>query len=232
MSTAIEKAVTPTKGHKGAGMEGPIAAWYARLTAKDTDRWQNLARRLAEHIGADSRVLEIAPGPGYLAIEIARRTGCRMVGLDISRTMVRIARQNADKAGVPVAFEQGDAASLPFGAGEFGFILCTAAFKNFTQPLAALNEMYRVLKVGGTALVIDLRKDFSPQATNDYVRDKGLISGAIIRLIFNTMLKKRAYMPESISQLASRSQFERGEVRLEPLAFELWLRKQETARVR
>ena len=100
------------RGHKGVGMEGFIASWYARQTAKDMDRFKSLARRLAPQIGRDSRVLEIAPGPGYLAIELARLTRCRMIGVDISRTFVRIASENAEKAGVDIAFDEGDAADL------------------------------------------------------------------------------------------------------------------------
>ena len=85
--------------------------------------------------------------------------------------------------------------------------------------------MHRVLKPGGTALIIDLRKDFAPEAVNDYVKDRGMITAAMIKLTFNTMLKKRAYTKESIAELVSQSQFRQGDIRLDPLGFELWLRK-------
>ena len=172
-----------------------------------------------------AHVLEIAPGPGYLAIELAKLSGCRMQGLDISRSFVRIATDNARKAGVHADFEQGDAADLPFPADQFDFIVCRAAFKNFARPLQALDEMQRVLKGGGVALVIDLRKDFSAQALNDYVRGRGAISAAIIKLIFHTMLKKRAYTKDGIASLVAQSQFRQGDIRLEPIGFELWLHK-------
>ena len=213
------------KAQKGAGMEGFVAGWYARQTAKDLDEFRATARRVAPHIGAGARVLEVAPGPGYLAIELVKLTGCRLVGLDASRTFVRLAAENARKAGLRIDFEEGDAADLPFPADQFDFIVCRAAFKNFARPLEALNEMYRVLKTGGVALIIDLRKDFSPQAINDYVRGRGLINGAIIKFTFNTMLKTRAYTQQSIAELVSRSRFRQGDVRLDPIGFELWLRK-------
>jgi hypothetical protein len=85
--------------------------------------------------------------------------------------------------------------------------------------------MYRVLKPGGTALIVDLRKDFSPRDLNDYLRGKGAINGAVIKLIFNTMLKNRAYTREAITQLASQSRFGGSELKLDAIAFELWLRK-------
>ncbi len=206
-------------------MEGFIATWYARQTAKDMDEFKNAARRLAPYIGQRSRVLEIAPGPGYLAIELVKLTGCRLVGLDISRTFVRIANDNARHAGVDIAFEQGDAADMPLPADGFDFVVCRAAFKNFARPLAALNEMHRVLKGGGTAVVMDLRKDFSQRDVDEYVRDKGVINGALIKLTFNTMLKKRAYTREAITKLVSQSRFGHGELRLDSIGFELWLRK-------
>jgi ubiquinone/menaquinone biosynthesis C-methylase UbiE len=218
-------ATARPKAHKGVGMEGFIAAWYARQTAKDIDEFKGIARRIAAHIGPGARVLEIAPGPGYLAIELVRLTGCRLVGVDISHTFVRIAGENARKAGLRIDFEQGDAADLPFPAEQFDFIVCRAAFKNFARPLAALDEMYRVLNDGGIALIIDLRKDFSPEAVNDYVRDKGMISGAFIKLTFNTMLKKRAYTKESMADLVARSRFRQGDIRLDPMGFDVWLRK-------
>ena len=215
----------PAKGHKGVGMEGFIATWYARQTAKDMDRFTSTAHRLASQIKRGDRVLEIAPGPGYLAIELAKLTGCRMVGVDLSRTFVRMARDNARKAGVGIAFDEGDAADLPLPGDGFDFTVCCAAFKNFARPLDALNEMYRVLKPGGTALIIDLRKDFSPQEVNDYVRGKGVLNGALIKFTFNTMLKKRAYTQEALARLVAQSRFGYGDVRLDALAFELWLRK-------
>jgi ubiquinone/menaquinone biosynthesis C-methylase UbiE len=215
----------PKKAHKGLAMEGFIATWYARQTLNEMEELKTTARRIAPYIGDHARVLEIAPGPGYLAIEIAKLTGCRMVGLDASRTFVRIAGENARKAGVHIDFEHGDAADLPFPGDRFDFVVCRAAFKNFARPLQALDEMHRVLKPGGVALVIDLRKDFSREAVNDHVRGRGPIAAAMIKLTFNTMLKKRAYTKESAGDLVAQSQFRHGDVRLDPMAFELWLRK-------
>jgi ubiquinone/menaquinone biosynthesis C-methylase UbiE len=231
MQGTTRSAVPPKsykdKPFKGVGMEGFIAEWYARQTANDIDEFKRLARDLSSKVKAGDRVLEIAPGPGYLAIELAKLTGCRMIGLDISHTFVRIADENAAKATVDVCFEQGDAADLPYPASVMDFIVCRAAFKNFTRPLAALDEMHRVLKPGGTALVIDLRKDFSAQEVSDYVKGRSVVNAALTKFIFNTLLKKRAYTQEGITQLASQSAFRGGDLRLNAIGFELWLRKQQ-----
>jgi ubiquinone/menaquinone biosynthesis C-methylase UbiE len=224
MQGAKTGAVT-LKGHKGIGMEGFIATWYARQTAKDIDEFKSTAQRFAAYIKPGDRVLEIAPGPGYLAIELQKLTRCRMIGVDISNSFVRIATENAEKAGVDICFDHGDAADLQLPANVFDFALCRAAFKNFTRPLAAIDEMHRVLKPGGTAVIMDLRKDFLPREVDDYVRDKDKVSAVLIKVIFHTMLKRRAYTREGIERLASQSQFQQGEVRLVPLGFELWLHK-------
>lgn len=227
MITQTENRTVAPKGYKGLGMEGVVAQWYARQTAKDLDDFKSTARRLASHIKPGACVLEIAPGPGYLAIEIAKLVRCRMVGADISRTFVRIANENAEKAGLDIAFEEGDAADLPYPANAFDFIFCRAAFKNFSRPLAALNEIYRVLKPGCDALIIDLRKDFSAQDLGTYLEGKGAVNAALIKLIFNTMLKKRAYTLEGIAQLAAQSDFRQSDLRMDTIGFELWLHKPE-----
>jgi len=225
MTSQTTNALAQPKGYKGIGMEGFIASWYARQTAKDAAEFKSTARRLASHIKPGACVLEIAPGPGYLAIEVAKLTGCRMVGVDISRSFIRIANENARKAGIDIAFDEGDAADLPLPANGFDFIFCRAAFKNFSRPLDALNEIYRVLKPGCSAVIIDLRKDFSAQEVNDYVRGKGVVNAVLIKFTFNTLLKKRAYTREAIAQLAAQSQFRQGDVRLNAMGFELWLQK-------
>jgi ubiquinone/menaquinone biosynthesis C-methylase UbiE len=230
MLEETKHAASPSKAYKGVGMEGFIANWYARQTLKDIDEFKSTAQRLAPQIKSGARVLEIAPGPGYLAIELARLTRCRMIGLDVSQTFVAIATANAEKAGVDVCFDQGDAADLPYPGGVFDFIVCRAAFKNFSQRLAALDEIYRVLKPGGVALIIDLRKDFSPSEIDDYVRGRGMINAALIKLTFNTILKRRAYTQEGIAQLVSQSQFRHGDLQLGCIGFELWLRKPESER--
>jgi len=219
------------KAHKGLGMEGVIASWYAWQAAGDSDEFERTARRIAAHLSSDAHILEVAPGPGYLAIALAKLTGCQVTGIDISRSFVRMARDNSRKAGVNITVQRGDAAALPFTDGQFDFVVCRAAFKSFTRPLVALDEMYRVLKPGGTALIIDLRKDYSSQAMNDHVRGKSAFSAIIIKLTCNTTLRKRAYSTETLTQLVSQSQFRQGEFRPQPFWFELWLRKRENGGV-
>src|SRR5262245_32149940 len=146
------------KGYKGLGMEGAIATWYTKNTGRDLTRFKETARLVTERARPGSQVLEVASGPGYFAIEMAKRD-YRVTTLDVSQSFVRIARQNAAAAGVAVDVRQGNASNMPFDDATFDYIVCMAAFKNFSDPVGALNEMYRVVRPGGEASIIDLRKD-------------------------------------------------------------------------
>jgi ubiquinone/menaquinone biosynthesis C-methylase UbiE len=147
------------KPYKGIAMEGMIATWYAKNTGKAIAEYRNLAKRIADGLRPGDSVLEVAPGPGYLTIELARLGCYRLAGLDISRTFIRIARENAARGGVKVSFQQGDVAAMPFADDAFDFIVCRAAFKNFGDPVGALCEMHRVLRPGGRLMIIDGDRD-------------------------------------------------------------------------
>jgi ubiquinone/menaquinone biosynthesis C-methylase UbiE len=197
------------KPYKGLGMEGAIARWYASLTQKSLDDFTALARRTAQQIPSGASVLEVAPGPGYFAIELAKLGNYRITGLDVSQTFVEIARANAVKAGVQVDFQRGNASSMPFADDSFDFLLCRAAFKNFTEPLRALEEMHRVLKPGGKALIIDLRRDASMESISQAVKQMnvGAVNGFITKLTFRHMLLKRAYTRSEFEQMLSATKF-------------------------
>jgi ubiquinone/menaquinone biosynthesis C-methylase UbiE len=181
------------KPYKGLAMEGVIAGWYAKNTGRDLTPFRALAARLAERLVLGAKILEIAPGPGYLAIALARFGRYDITGLDISRSFVSIATENAAKAGVEVDFRVGDVAAMPFADGSFDFVVCRAAFKNFTDPTQALREMQRVLKPGGHALIIDLRKDASSAAIDREVHNLPWLGRAMTAAILKYMLRPRAY---------------------------------------
>jgi len=203
MSTATAKA------YKGMGMEGRVARWYADNTRKSLHDFRALAQRVASDLAAGSRVLEVAPGPGFFAIELARIGNYGVTGLDISETFVEIASRNAREAGVEVAFEHGDAAAMPFADESFDFLLCRAAFKNFSRPVTALQEFRRVLKAGGTGILIDLRKDASREEIRRMVDGMGMsfFSRVMTRLTFRFMLLKRAYTEAQFREFFAQSNF-------------------------
>lgn len=215
------------KPYRGLGMEGMLAKWYARNTAKSMDDYRRAAEKVAQRLEPASRVLEVAPGPGYLAIALARLGPYVVAGLDISDTFVRLAADNAREARVDVDFRKGDAAAMPFADGVFDAIVCRAAFKNFSAPVKALDEMHRVLRVGGFAIIIDLDKNATPALIAGAVRDMrlGPINGWVTRMTFKHLLLKRAYRPEDMRAMARQSRFNTCELEQEGIGFEALLRK-------
>jgi ubiquinone/menaquinone biosynthesis C-methylase UbiE len=213
------------KAQRALGMEGRVADWYAKNTAKSLFEFTDLAKRLAAELDPEARLLEIAPGPGYLAVEVAKLGPRAITGLDISHSFVRIAGEVAAKAGVSVDFRQGDVAAMPFADGGFDAIVCRAAFKNFGDPDKALAEMHRVLAPGGKALIIDLRKEVSDRTIDaevETLRMKGF-DAFITRLIFKYDLRRRAYPRAALEAMIAASPFGGGQIHEVGVGYEIYL---------
>jgi ubiquinone/menaquinone biosynthesis C-methylase UbiE len=207
-------------------MEGLIARWYTRNTGRSLEPFRKEARRIAQQLPGGADVLEVAPGPGFLAIELARLGPFRIVGLDISRSFVRIATEYAQKAGVEVTFQEGNASALPFEPASFDFVYCRAAFKNFSEPVQALHEMHRVLRPGGKAVIHDLRRDASPDEIKAAVKEMGLgwFNALFTRWILR-WLRKRAYSEEDFRRMARETPFRTCEVKGDGIGLEVSLGK-------
>jgi ubiquinone/menaquinone biosynthesis C-methylase UbiE len=215
------------KGYRGLGMEGAIATWYAKNIGRDLTRFVSVARQVTARAASGSRVLEVAPGPGYCAIEIAKSGRYEVTGLDISETFVRIAREHAAKAGVAVDFQHGNASDMPFPDATFDVVVCSAAFKNFSHPVGALDEIHRVLKPGGQASIYDLRKDASREEIAEEVRSMRLshFNAWLTRWTFRLVLLRRAYTRTALETMVSASRFGQCEIDVGGIGFELRLRK-------
>ena len=219
---------------KGPEMEGPIARWYARVRGSQSqlEAYRKQASQLTAGLPQGARVLEVAPGPGYLAIEIARLGAFQVTGLDISRTFVAIAAENARQAGVAVEFRQGDVAEMPFANESFDLVVCQAAFKNFTLPRSALAEMHRVLRSGGTAVIQDMSRDATHAEIDREV--KGMELGRISTFTTTAtleMLRRRAYSAAQFERLADQSPFHTCAISTEGIGLEVRLDKKEQAAV-
>lgn len=96
------------------------------------------------------KVLDVACGCGYYALQISRAGAREVYGIDISRPSIEI----ASYCGVPVLV--GNAESLPFQANTFDAVLCACSLEHFDNDEVALREMNRVLREEGTlALSVD-----------------------------------------------------------------------------
>src|SRR4029077_5029193 len=208
-------------------MEGVVAPWYTglRSSGHQLEGYRTQARLLTRGLETGADVLEVAPGPGYLAIETARM-GFHVTGGDISRTFVQIAADHARQAGVSVDFRQGDAAELPLKSGSFDLVVCQAAFKNFRQPVIALDEMHRVLRTGGTAVIQDMSGEASHADIEREVNEMEL--GRLNTFMTKgtlEMLRRRAYSRAQFERLASESAFQTCEIKAEGMSIEVRLKK-------
>jgi SAM-dependent methyltransferase len=140
----------------------PGAGWYDAIFAGPL-------RGLAQHVAADlmvmiaddpsGDVLEIGPGPGVLAVELARLApSVRINGIDIDPAMVDLATRRAAAAGVGerVAFQVGDVARLPYPDGSFDLVTSTFSAHHWADASTGFAEIRRVLRPGGRAVIYDL----------------------------------------------------------------------------
>jgi ubiquinone/menaquinone biosynthesis C-methylase UbiE len=131
-----------------------VAANYTRSTFHvSSERLQEvieLARPQAGHL-----VLDVATGTGNTAFALAPYVG-RVIGLDLTREMLDLARRIAAERGIDNAdWVIGDAADLPFQDGTFDLYAVRAAPHHFPDIDAFLSEAYRVLKPGSNAVFVD-----------------------------------------------------------------------------
>jgi len=141
--------------------KGGIEGWFAEKYDNFAkvillDLYKEIAGLVIKHLKS-GKILEIGAGPGYLSIEIAKLGDFQITGLDISETMIEIARRNAQEAGADVVFKLGDASNMPFKDKTYDFIVSSGSLHHWKEPVKVINEMYRVLKTDGEALIGDLR---------------------------------------------------------------------------
>jgi SAM-dependent methyltransferase len=72
-----------------------------------------------------------------------------VVGLDVNAAMLEVARSASEEVGAPIAWQEGDIASLPMADGAFDVVLCQHGLQYFPNRHAALTEMHRMLRASG-----------------------------------------------------------------------------------
>jgi ubiquinone/menaquinone biosynthesis C-methylase UbiE len=129
-------------------------AYAANTSISDPERVARLIQMVQP--APEARVLEVATGPGYVALGFA--AVCReVVGIDLTEAPLAIAERQRAERGLPnVRFQVADAEDLPFSDGEFDLVLCRLAFHHVEEPGRVLREMVRVCRPHGRVAVEDL----------------------------------------------------------------------------
>ena len=140
------------------GLFNSTAPYYDainRLFSLGTGAWYR--RRCLLHAGLrpGHRVVDVAIGTGLLAEEAVAITGDprQIIGIDLSEGMLAIARK---KLGIPLV--QGAAESLPIADGAADFVTLGYALRHMSDLVVAFREFHRVLRKGGTVLVLEISR--------------------------------------------------------------------------
>jgi demethylmenaquinone methyltransferase/2-methoxy-6-polyprenyl-1,4-benzoquinol methylase len=163
---------------------GPTYDRYARLLSLGQDpRWRRfLVSRL--DVGSGDTVLDVATGTAAVAIELVRRTSCRVIGLDQSREMLETGRARVEAAGLAgrVELVEGTAERLPFDDESFDGLTFTYLLRYVDDPGATMQELARVVKPGGTIAMLEfgVPRGVARAAWELYVRVGLPLLGAVV----------------------------------------------------
>jgi demethylmenaquinone methyltransferase/2-methoxy-6-polyprenyl-1,4-benzoquinol methylase len=136
---------------------GPTYDRWSRLLSLGQDpRWRRFLVSRIE-AGSGDEVLDVATGTAAVAIELARATGCRVVGLDQSIQMLAEGRRRVEGTGLSgrIRLVEGSAARLPFEDGSFDGLTFTYLLRYVEDPPATLRELARVVKPGGWVAALE-----------------------------------------------------------------------------
>lgn len=152
-------------------------------------------------------ILDVATGTGDLALEAARLHPQRVVGIDISPAMLRLARLKAEKRGLSpvVSFTDATAEDLPFPRDTFDAVTVGFGVRNFSNLDQGLKEMVRVMRPGGVLVVLEFSRPRSPMMGRMY----RFYSQRILPLVGGSLSSKEAYqyLPNTIQEFPDGEQF-------------------------
>lgn len=146
-------------------------------------------------------ILDIATGTGDLAINLAETNADKIVGLDISRGMLDVGIEKIKNKNLDSKIEMilGDSENMPFADNTFDAITVAFGVRNFENLENGLKEILRVLKPGGTFVILET----SIPTKTPYKQGYNFYSKNILPLIGKTFSKDKSaykYLSDSASQ--------------------------------
>lgn len=165
-----------------------------------------VARRAARMARAGQGI-DLGCGPGHLVLQLARLApGTRWTGVDLSQEMLALAGERASRAGLGErsAFKQGDAQAIPFPDASLDIVVSSLSLHHWSDPVAVLKEITRVLRPGGAYLIFDLRRDLPlPSYVLLWFATNVVVPRALRRAHEPLGSRDAAYTPEEAAQLAA-----------------------------
>jgi len=196
------------------GIPWPASFFYNLLSGTGVfQRHYDLVAEDIRSCSLGSSVLDVGTGPGWLLVKLHRLCpAARLVGVDISPAMVSRARENLRKSGCADAVElrEAGAQSLPFADGSFDTVVSTGSLHHWKDPVAGLDEVYRVLRAGGLGLIYDLVTrmpgEVRLQATEQFGRLR-------MTLLWLHSFEEPFHTAESLASMAASTKFGTGHTR-------------------
>ncbi|AEI48147.1 bifunctional demethylmenaquinone methyltransferase/2-methoxy-6-polyprenyl-1,4-benzoquinol methylase UbiE [Runella slithyformis] len=153
-------------------------------------------------------ILDIATGTGDFAIEALALNPKKIIGIDISEGMLAVGREKIKKIGMEnvIDLRTGDSANLPLESNSFDAVIASFGVRNFENLLNGLTDMFRVMKPGGTCIVLEFSKPKTfpfKQLYNFYFR-------YILPIVGRMVSKDTAaytYLPESVQAFPDGNDF-------------------------
>ncbi|MEI7892542.1 MAG: class I SAM-dependent methyltransferase [Myxococcales bacterium] len=155
-----------------AGGYGFLEAFaYAKFVAPAVESMgEPMLRRLESSLPEGARVVDIGCGGGNILTALgALRPDLLLRGVDLHGSMVQRTRRLASQRKVRVEAVEGDAMALPFADGEFDAAYSVASIKHWPDARRGLLEASRVLRPGGSLLVVEADRSCTHQEAYNFV---------------------------------------------------------------
>jgi ubiquinone/menaquinone biosynthesis C-methylase UbiE len=197
-----------------ARLPGFAAALYERLTETGgiVRQQREIAQWVAGRVPAVGRLLDVGCGPGGLLAALHREApGLALHGLDIAEAMVERARRRL--AGTGVEVRRGTARATGFDGAFFDAVVSTGSFYLWDEPAECLDEIFRILKPGGTAWLfescVECDREAVRRAVETNLRGEGLLRRNLAPRFISKQLGM-TYTAAEMEALALRSRFGAG----------------------
>ena len=175
------------------------------LLSLGLDKWWRSQAVKVALVGSPSNLLDIATGTGDLALAVKRHDPrVDVVGLDLSDSMLAIARRKANLQGLQITWEVGNASELSFVDATFGAITVAYGLRNFENVDKCLSEFLRLLTPGGRLVILE----FTPPSSDVLGTLASLYSSEIVPAVGGIISGNRRayeYLPASIKEFVKPS---------------------------
>lgn len=175
---------------------------------------------------SNGRLLDVGTGPGWLLLKLHQTSpNIQLTGMDISSAMVDEARKNISSAGLAdkIEIKEGNASMIPFADNLFDVVVSTGSLHHWKKPMEGLNEVNRVLKSGGYALMYDLISN-TPKPIMDEIKQKfGKVKSTLFWL---HSFEEPFYDQKNFEALAESTLFKKGQSHFVGLLCCLVMKKQ------